>query len=767
MSKPGKLLFLFIAVLSGALAGLYVATPALAEKALKHWLQQHYSDIRLDMEPPGWNQLAIKQITLKKQETAKSLTLSSHHILITYNPFDLLLENRLDTVLLPESKITIDFQQQDTSSGNGEATRLADLLPSQWLDKVPLNALRIGELDLVLNYPENESDWRFKGSLLLENATLYSRVNFTRNQTQLGWGDLKLAADDTVQLRLLNQNQPFFTIDGQLNFDEQLSFQSKQTLTLGNLGRLAEKLSLENLSDLDGELTFTGNSLFPVSTHLTPDALLQSIQTKQSFNGHLALARPIPEVAAAELGVSGDLEFSLQALKLNLSEKSALTLSGLNHKSLQREVDKIILNLNQPVNIEALLTSGKFTPEISPLTLLLDITPIRFAQFRIRENQLKLILDNINLENGTLNGSASISQLKLEMPKQKIPAIDINSQFKIAKDTLGQQLTLATAALPLHLNATARTNLDNFSTRLDWKLKPVALNHIDRTISPFIEVPAKLAIQKGTFFHNGRATINSKGTVSATLNNSFRDINFSWDEIFFAGLNHTSRTRISPGGKLSDTGSIQLAKVITGIEITKVQSKYAYQHNKGRDLLTLEKSQAELLQGLITFSDFSFSPLKPNFRTQVRISDLDLGEVLALERQQGLSGEGKLEGVFPLRFTDNQLTITDGLLHAKKPGGRIIFTPSATVKAYSATNTGLRIAIEALGNFHYDILDIGLNYRHDGTALLKTRLKGKNPDWNQGHPVDFTINVEENIPKLMKTLQFADKLTRKIEQRYR
>jgi len=55
----------------------------------------------------------------------------------------------------------------------------------------------------------------------------------------------------------------------------------------------------------------------------------------------------------------------------------------------------------------------------------------------------------------------------------------------------------------------------------------------------------------------------------------------------------------------------------------------------------------------------------------------------------------------------------------------------------------------------------------DGTALLNTRLKGYNPDWNNSQPIDFSVNIEENIPTLIQTLQFTDKLTRSIEKRYR
>ncbi len=228
-----------------------------------------------------------------------------------------------------------------------------------------------------------------------------------------------------------------------------------------------------------------------------------------------------------------------------------------------------------------------------------------------------------------------------------------------------------------------------------------------------------------------------------------------------------SSTTVYPSGRIKDKGAVKLERVTTGVEITKVQTRYAYERAKGRDLLELEHVKARLLEGDISIAPVSFDPLSPELATQVEIEKMDLGAILSLEQQQGLSGEGKLSGNFPLNFSNNELSITDGVLNSLDPGGKINFLPNPTVTAYAATNAGLKMALEALENFHYEKLDIKLNYAKDGTALLNTRLKGNNPDWNNGHPVDFTINIEENIPKLLQTLQFTDKLTKTIEKRYR
>ncbi|MDX2348488.1 MAG: YdbH domain-containing protein, partial [Nitrospirota bacterium] len=41
--------------------------------------------------------------------------------------------------------------------------------------------------------------------------------------------------------------------------------------------------------------------------------------------------------------------------------------------------------------------------------------------------------------------------------------------------------------------------------------------------------------------------------------------------------------------------------------------------------------------------------------------------------------------------------------------------------------------------------------------------EGKNPDFRKGVPIHFNLNIEENIPALMKSLSLVKDLENKIE----
>jgi len=482
------------------------------------------------------------------------------------------------------------------------------------------------------------------------------------------------------------------------------------------------------------------------------------------------MTAPVKALDQLALKLNGALDFSLSELQLSIANQSSASISNLNHSALVSSIAKVDTLLLDDVAIKVglseLLAGQSPQIEISPLSLKLQSSPIKLPNITLPSPVIALELSKIDLANTAFTGKALTTALAIQADNKTLPSLTITSLFTLNTTALITESSLQSSDQRIGLSSKSKTLLNSLKTTFNWKLNPIKLTVLEQQLSDYFPFPPELSLLSGTLFHNGSGQIqNSKFSLQA--NNSIRQGALNWDNSWVEGIQFDSRTTLNSKGRLIDKGTIKLEKVTSGIEITKVHSRYTYQYNKGRNQLTLDSPKAQILEGDLSLQTLQLDPLKPSFSTEVKIDKLDLGAVLKLEQQQGLSGEGKLSGHFPLSYNNGELTISDGKLLSLAPGGKITFQPTATVAAYAAANVGLKMAIEALRNFHYELLDIQLNYAADGTALLKTRLKGNNPDWNQGHPVDFTINIEENIPKLIKTLQFADKLTKTIEKRYR
>ncbi|MNM81632.1 Dicarboxylate transport [compost metagenome] len=90
---------------------------------------------------------------------------------------------------------------------------------------------------------------------------------------------------------------------------------------------------------------------------------------------------------------------------------------------------------------------------------------------------------------------------------------------------------------------------------------------------------------------------------------------------------------------------------------------------------------------------------------------------------------------------------------------------SERIRAFGQSNPALRLAVTALEDFQYDQLHSQVSYDPQGKLLLVLRLQGRNPALEGGRPVNFTINLEEDVPSLLTSLQLSGRVNEAIQRR--
>jgi hypothetical protein len=169
----------------------------------------------------------------------------------------------------------------------------------------------------------------------------------------------------------------------------------------------------------------------------------------------------------------------------------------------------------------------------------------------------------------------------------------------------------------------------------------------------------------------------------------------------------------------------------------------------------------------------------------LNIEHLQLDQILAL--QQNVEGTGTLDGVVPIRFHGGAPQISDALLQARAPGGVLRY--KGDIPASATTNPGLALAFTALQNFHFTAMTVRASYSalepttlepvtiepitqehaalepvETGDMMLRVALQGRNPT-TDSPPINFNLNIKENIPALLQSLQLGQDLSDRIEQR--
>ena len=123
-----------------------------------------------------------------------------------------------------------------------------------------------------------------------------------------------------------------------------------------------------------------------------------------------------------------------------------------------------------------------------------------------------------------------------------------------------------------------------------------------------------------------------------------------------------------------------------------------------------------------------------------------------------------LDGRLPLHWNGQALRIDQGEVAARPPGGMLRFH-SPKIIALAQANPAMKLVADALEDFRYELLSSAVSYDEAGKLMLNLRLNGRNPDLERGRPFNFNINLEEDIPALLTSLQLSGRVSETIQRR--
>ena len=169
--------------------------------------------------------------------------------------------------------------------------------------------------------------------------------------------------------------------------------------------------------------------------------------------------------------------------------------------------------------------------------------------------------------------------------------------------------------------------------------------------------------------------------------------------------------------------------------------------------LNVHALHVQLLGGSVSSEPLSLPWPPAEQALPLEIRQIDLGQLLALPKVHGLSGSGQLDGVLPLVYRDGSVEIRDGQLNGLG-AGTIKYAPAELIP----DNPGL----QALRNFHYRQLGIHVWYAADGAYRTQATLEGNNPDFYNGYPIRFGLNINGKLPGLFRSAVFSGDFNRHI-----
>ena len=416
----------------------------------------------------------------------------------------------------------------------------------------------------------------------------------------------------------------------------------------------------------------------------------------------------------------------------------------------------------------------KLRAPISVLTV--PTFTIQGQQWSLGKIQTKNLLVAASPEQWIVDAESTFTRVTPPMTSFKIPSSHWQTQYLVSPITATIQFKAHTLEHPLHLGGKGKLNLLSGEGSATMKLKPIQFSPQTLVLSKLIQPwpNPDMEITHGTISASAELSFgNTPGQDTQSFHlkrfHSIVDIN-QLGGFFTPTIMQGLTTRLEIIGKdemfrIPPT-PLRIKTIQSAIELTDtflLGSTNAFQL-PSLPTLSLRKMSTHLLGGQVSLADTMIDPAAPPHSFNLKVAGLDLSKVLDLEKQEAVKGTGTLDGILPLSISEEEVTVKQGFIQGRAPGGTLqLKVDEETANAWGKTQPNLDLLIKSLENYHYSKLEIGVEYEKNGILKLATQLEGENPDFRNGVPIHFNMNIEENIPALMKSLSLVKDLEHKIE----
>lgn len=329
-----------------------------------------------------------------------------------------------------------------------------------------------------------------------------------------------------------------------------------------------------------------------------------------------------------------------------------------------------------------------------------------------------------------------------------------SARLKLARQRLMGEGVISAAArelLRLTLAQQLPDGCGNLSLSLDRPLAELA-----RIVQPLPRTLSSLSLRQGS----AQVQLAARGCIADPLRwqiaakLKLRDASLGWEQASAQGVAlDLDLQRAEP---LAARLQLEMARarIAAGAEIEGVELAASLDGKR----LDLRQLHARIFGGELRADPqvIELPPAQPSL--ELKVSDIDLSSLLAVAAVDGLTGSGSLAGRLPISWSALGPELRGGKLNSQE-AGILRYQPAGALPE----NPGLL----ALRNFHYDQLELLLDYSAQGPYALRVRLDGSNPEQYGGHPIRFSLDVNGELPGLLGAALLSGDFDRYLVEKLR
>ena len=426
-------------------------------------------------------------------------------------------------------------------------------------------------------------------------------------------------------------------------------------------------------------------------------------------------------------------------------------------------------NLNQLSArfIDGEVEGGKLSFSLSGQSLQVSVARAKIAAQGVKQGDKEVstqarLTDIEWTKNKPLQSQFQLDSFSTQSSEFDFSPFALDGEFRLDKQQVSLTSRLTGAGIPL-IHSQIQYQLDTLSAKVEFELAPVQLPAQQSKLRSWItQWPATLKFLSGNLTGNGQLSWqnNQPELMQGIVNIELKEVAGIVQKMGFHGGRVEIPLEWSEGQVSADNLSLALEGFDVGFPITNVEIDAKL--DDGFNSVLIHLGSANLLGGQVKYGPFRFYP-NGQSEFELVIAEFQLKEILALINKEEIMGQASISGRLPLKLEGKKLTIDGGKLGANGDG---VIRYQTRVQQTANLDPTLKLVNDALSNYHFDKLETLASYDEDGELLLNMKLEGANPDMNNGQKINLNLNVSNNIPLMLKSLQLGREIVDVIDKEY-
>ena len=385
----------------------------------------------------------------------------------------------------------------------------------------------------------------------------------------------------------------------------------------------------------------------------------------------------------------------------------------------------------------------------------------------------------VRLRNLSVQGSSTAPhQVELRSPItahiDKLSAEQLHTQDWDFTGNLSGQLTKLALSGDLSgqqgLSLNSKIHLLDNSVQGNATLKDIFFKAGNPLQATFKDWPKLLSFNSGKLQSKIEFTVPFSGPLKLSVNGNASGLNGIINRSELKNLKLDFNGKLSGQALSLSVPSLTIEQLDPGVQVQAIQLTNAHYRASLPNLLQgvaeWNNVQANLLNGRVWLNAQQLDLRRAQKqKLLLQVEGLELQELFKVYPAEGLSGNGTIDGQLPLYIDHGAIYIEAGQLHARESG--VLQFQSDKIQALGRSNPAMRLVADALDDFHFNLLSSDLSYDQSGKLLLNVRLEGQNPDIEKGRPIHLNVNLEEDIPALLASIQLSGQVSEIIQKRVR